>query len=242
MRQFAFTCFALLFIAANVARAQTFITPDSSTAPFEDWTRNTPNSMYAEWNNFLQVNGGANNPDVGSYGPTTATVVQTVPGAAILAGSPFTGGNIYGLNAPTSFDVTIPNYNLGAGSNTRVVAQIKVNGEVILPSSVKLSYNDGVSTITPAIGYYNVETVGDGMAATQLRTFAWDIAGYNPSSLLLQFSAADLHMSLDRVVVDTFTQVDAFAALPASVPEPASLAMAAMATLGFVGLRRRVKA
>jgi hypothetical protein len=242
MRPIAFACFAFLAVATSVARGQDFIVPDSTTGPFENWSRNAPNSMYAEWNNFKQADTNPNNPDVGSFGPATATVVQTVPGAAIIAGSPFTGGNIYALNAPTAFDVTIPNYNLGAGYNTRVVAQIRTNGEVILPSSVSLSYSDGVNTVTPGIGYYNIQNSGVGMTAVQLRTFAWDIAGFNPGSLLLEFAAAGQHMSLDRVVIDTFAQTDAFAALPASVPEPGSLGLAAVALLGLVACGRRANA
>ena len=75
--------------AANSANAA-FIVPDSATAPFASWSRTAPNSMVAEWNVFTSALGGTNTPDVGQFGPATANLQNTVPGAFLTG-----GGNIY---------------------------------------------------------------------------------------------------------------------------------------------------
>ena len=81
---------------------------------------------------------------------------------------------------------------------------------------------------------YTDELVGN---PTPENLFAWDLAGFNPSTFTLTFKASSSSMSLDALAVDTFTQQGAFA--PLGVPEPATGALAALGMLGMLAVRRR---
>jgi hypothetical protein len=220
-------CVVKFFVAAVALAAvgrvdqakAAFIIPDGATSPFEAWSRSTPNSMYAEWNTFTVPNGGTNNPDVGQYGPATATIANQ-GAAAILTG----GGNIYSFSGATDFDLSIPNYGYGAAYTTRVVVQMLTQGNPLDGSTVRLTYNPGSGnqTILPT------QTVAPGVNPEWL--FAWDLPSFNPASMLVEFAASTSSMSLDRVVVDTFTQ---------SVPEPASVLLMGLAVGAVVAKSRR---
>jgi hypothetical protein len=228
--------FAAITLAAGVAHAvpASFVAPDGTTSPFEDWTLSDANSVHAQWEVFTDAVGTPGNlPDVAGSFPAdgtpsgaTAVVIGNTP-SAFLTG----GGNIYSFAAPTSFSVTVPNYGLGAGWNTRFVAQIQNQGNPLDFSSVLLSY-DGGNQLLPFD--YTDELVGN---PAPENLFAWDVVGLNPSTFTLTFNASSSSMSLDALAVDTFTQQGAFA--PMGVPEPATGALAALGLLGIAALRRR---
>jgi hypothetical protein len=200
----------LASLCSHLASAA-FIVPDGSTAPFEDWSRTDPNSMYAEWNTFTVANGApANTPDVGSFGPTPANLEQNGAFAIITS-----GGNIYSFAGATGFDMTVPNYGYGIGYDTRVAVQLRTLGNPIDVSSLLLTFDDGngPQSLAPS------SSVGPTPDADgQEWLFVWDVANFNAASMLVEFNASASSMSLDRLAVDTFTQ---------AVPEPASLHLAA---------------
>lgn len=228
---------AVVALAAGVAHAvpTSFIAPNGTTSPFEDWSLGDANSVHAQWEVFTDAYSTPGNlPDVaGSYpaagSPSgAASVVTGNTSSAFLTG----GGNVYSFAAPTSFTVTVPNYGLGAGWNTRFVAQIQNQGSLLDFSSVLLSY-DGGNQMLPFD--YTDEMAGNAAAEN---LFAWDLAGFNPATFTLTFNASSSSMSLDAIAVDTFTQQEAFA--PMAVPEPATGAVAALGLIGTLAARRRL--
>lgn len=232
MRCFALTAAVLASALALPAAQAAFLVPDGATAPFESWSRGDADSTYAEWDSFSDAN-GANSPDVGESGLTGASLVQN--GAfAIIASS----GNIYSFSGATAFDVTQPAYGYGAGYNTRVVVQAQTLGNVPDLDSIQITYNDGSTDISVAPEYVTQESVAAGGFTGLVTTLGWDIAGYNPSSLLFELNAAGSSMSLANLAIDTFAQSTAFAAFPAVVPEP-SAALISLVGFGVLALGRR---
>lgn len=227
---------AVVVLTAGVAHAvpTSFIAPNGATSPFENWSLGAANSVHAQWEVFTDAVGTPGNlPDVagsypasGSPSGAAAVVIGNTP-SAFLTG----GGNIYSFAAPTSFTVTVPNYNLGAGWNTRFVAQIQNQGSPLDINSVLLSY-DGGNQLLPFD--YTDELVGN---PAPENLFAWDLAGFNPSTFTLTFKASASSMSLDALAVDTFTQQGAFS--PMRVPEPATGALAVLGLIGTLAARRR---
>jgi hypothetical protein len=227
---------AAIVLTAGVAHAvpTSFVAPDGTTSPFEDWTLGDANSVHAQWEIFTDAYSTPGNlPDVAGSFPAAGTpsgaaaVVIGNTSSAFLTG----GGNIYSFAAPTSFTVTVPNYGLGAGWNTRFVAQIQNQGSPLDLSSVLLSY-DGGNQLLP---YDYTDELAGNPAPENL--FAWDVAGLNPSTFTLTFNASSSSMSLDALAIDTFTQQGAFA--PMGVPEPATGALAALGMLGTLAVHRR---
>lgn len=229
---------AAVMLTAGVAQAvpTSFVAPNGSTSPFQNWSVGAANSVHAQWELFTDAYSIPGNlPDVpGSYpaagtpSGAAAVVIGNEPTAFIAGGS---AGNIYSFAALTKFTVTVPNYGLGAGWNSRFVAQIQNQGSPLDFASIQLSY-DGGSQLLP---YDYTDVLTDTPFAENL--FAWDLAGFNPSTFTLTFSASATSMSLDALAVDTFTQQGAFA--PMSVPEPAAGALAALGAIGTLVVRRR---
>lgn len=226
MKMFARVSCLVLLAAVGQANGAVLV-PNSIDAPFEDWSRGYDDSTYAEWDAFTSAFGAPNSPDVGEVENAAATLQQTSFGAIITSTN-----NIYSPAGPSAFDVNIPGLGLGAGT-TRVVAQIVLSafGTELDTDSVLLTPAAG----SAAVPTYTVAGAGAGVLEY---LFAWDVPG-NDSSYQLQFAAGGAHMSLDRVVVDTYTQADAFTAFPTNVPEPATAALAALGLLTAVGVRRR---
>lgn len=225
MRTFTFQALVAVYVASAFANAASaaFLVPDSATDPFENWSRNDAGSMYAEWNSFTVAMGAPGNaPDVGSFGPAPANLQQNFIPALITS-----GGNIYSFAGPTDFDLTVPNYGLGAGYDTRVAVQLRTLGNPIDASSMQLTYDGGggPQTLAPASSVGPTPDL-DG----EQWLFVWDLPSFNPASMRVEFNASASSMSLDRVVVDTFTQ---------AVPEPVSLGLAAAVVLCGAGIHRR---
>ena len=114
-----------------------------------------------------------------------------------------------------------------------MVAQIRSLGSPLNPASVLLSV-DAAPGVPAALS--SVSATGSGFSAAEEWLFAWDLPG-SGGSYAVDFAAVAAHLSLDRVVIDTFTQSEPFSPLPQGVPEPFTAWLAAVSG-GMLILRR----
>lgn len=223
------TTFGLVAMAFVSPASAAFLVPDSTATPFEEWARSDADSVYAEWDEFTEsMPGNLNLPDVGESGVTGATLEQNGTAAIVTS-----TGNIYSFAGPSSFDVAVPGYGYGAGYNTRVAFQVGAVGSPVDEGSFTLTYDDGSSDVTVTPDWF----LDRGLDSSNEWIAVWDIAGFNPASVTVEFDASASHMSLTTAAVDVFTQAAAFSPLPQNVPEPSSLVIAALGAA--VLLRRR---
>ncbi len=167
-------------------------------------------SSYAEWNVILSYPTD-NTPDIAGAGTLTE-----------LTGGAFTtsGGNVYGLGGPTSFQVDL------AGSTTGlwdVYLRVGTQGSIALEEATL----NGVSA-TRVLTYDSTITGGFG-GAEQESLWKWTLAG--TGDWVFNFGASAAHMSLDQVAVYAVQQTTA-------VPEPQTWALMG-AGLGAMALVRR---
>lgn len=204
------TAVAALLASFAVAQAD-FITP-----AFRGGTDTT----YQRWEAFLTPT-GPNPPDVADVNPNgTADLVE-------LSGQSFvtSGGNIYSFAVATDFDVTVPDYNYGAGYVTDVVVQIRTQGTGIDLSSVLwngISPDDSELLFEQLLGGFG--------GALQDWKFTWDDLPGNIAVNLLSFNAQGSSMSLDRLAIDTQAT---------AVPEASTLMLVGVAACSLAVLRLR---
>jgi hypothetical protein len=202
---------ALLAVVGGRASAQVVLMqPDSSTAPFEAWSRGDQHSTYAHWDLFASAT-AANPPDAGQMGLTGASLIESSGGTsgAFISGS----GNIYSFTGVVSFDVTVPAYGLGLPYQTTLVAQIVTLGTQADSDSIALSYDGLAQPVGPDSIVELGRTALGGFGGDLVSTlYEWNVNG-SPSEFLLQFAAAESSMSLDQLVIDTFVQP-----MPAAMP------------------------
>ena len=183
----------------------------SSASP---WLANLASgSAYAEWNVILGYPVD-NTPDIAGSG----TLSELTGG-----GFATSGGNIYGLGGPTSFQVDLGGANSGTWD---VYLRVATQGSVALDAATL----NGVSA-KREVTYNGVITGGFG-GAEQESLWKWTLSGSGPWTF--NFGATAAHMSLDQVAVYA---VQATSATPA-VPEPESWALMA-AGLGAIAVLRR---
>ncbi|MFO0948975.1 MAG: hypothetical protein U1D30_24200 [Planctomycetota bacterium] len=176
-------------------------------------------TTYQQWDVFSSTT-GPNAPDVANDNAAgTANVVETT-GLAFVTG----GGNIYSFAGATAFEVTVPDFGLGAGYLTNVVVQIRTQGTDVDTASL---FFDG---IVPTSTELLFEQALGGFGGV-LRDWKFEWTGIFGSIDLhqLDFAASGSSMSLDRLAIDT--QVVA-------VPEAGSLALGSCGVLLVAGLRR----
>lgn len=167
-------------------------------------------SSYAEWNVILSYPTD-NTPDIAGAG----TLTELTGGAF-----PTSGGNIYGLGGPTSFQIDL------AGSTTGtwdVYLRVGTQGSIALEEATL----NGVSA-TRVLTYDSTITGGFG-GAEQESLWKWTLSG--TGNWVFNFGATAAHMSLDQVAVYAVQQT-------AAVPEPQTWALMG-AGLGAMALVRR---
>lgn len=174
-------------------------------------------SAYAEWNVILGYPVD-NTPDIAGSGSLTE-----------LTGGGFatSGGNIYGLGGPTSFQVDLAGATTGTWD---VYLRVATQGSVALDAATL----NGVSA-TRDVTYNGVITGGFG-GAEQESLWKWTLSGNGP--WVFNFGATAAHMSLDQVAVYA---VQSVGATPA-VPEPQTWALMGAGLGAIAVLRRRRQA
>lgn len=165
-------------------------------------------SSYAEWNVILSYPTD-NTPDIAGAGTLTE-----------LTGGAFTtsGGNVYGLGGPTSFQVDLSGATTGLWE---VYLRVGTQGSIALEEATL----NGVSA-TRVLTYDNAITGGFG-GAEQESLWKWTLAG--TGDWVFNFGATAAHMSLDQVAVY---------AVQTAVPEPQTWALLG-AGLGAMAMVRR---
>ncbi len=182
------------------------------------WLSSRPvDSAYAEWNVILGYPVD-NTPDIAGSGTLTE-----------LSGGAFatSGGNIYGLGGPASFQVDLGGASTGVWD---VYLRVATLGSVALDAATL----NGVSS-TRAMTYNDVITGGFG-GAEQESLWKWTLSGSGP--WVFNFGASAAHMSLDQLAVYA---VQSVSATPA-VPEPQTWALMAAGLGAMAMLRRRQSA
>ena len=222
-------------LAASPAFADTTNGPDPYAAGFGfdtpteaswgGWTRGDANTLYAEWDTFIDSTfpgtrtAGA---DIGASGTSDAKLGWN--NGTFAAGS----GNLYNFGAAEIFQV-IATGGPASGS-VRAVLQTESWGTEFDLSSILLN---GMAPTSSAITFTDpaYESTFGVVTLTQ-RLFIWDMTS-TTGSYTFDLASTGPHMSLAQVAID-------IAAAP--VPEPETYAMLA-AGLGLVGwqVRRRNK-
>lgn len=200
-----------------------FDTPQE--ASWGGWTRGAGNTIYAEWDTFLDASyPGALTaaPDVDSYNATNVNLGWNA--GTFVAGS----GNLYSFSVVEQFTVNLTNSTLGGP--VRAVLQTEGWGTGINVSSVRL--NGVAPTVsTPTFHQADYES-SFGTVALDQSVFIWDLAAA-PTTYQFTFASAESSLSLAQVAVDV--------AAVTPVPEPEAWAMmvAGLGLMGVIARRRK---
>lgn len=189
-------------LAVSTPAAADFIAPDGVNAP---WVRGvTANSAWAQWESFASA-AGPNAPTAGSYasGPfadgSPAWNASDIGGASLVTGA----GNIYSPGGPLMAQIDVPNYGLGDGFATTILLQVRTQGTEVSMPSVNIG---GIAAVQVTELYREALGGFGGFIVDTLWRF--ELAG-NAAGYQIRFDALGPHMSLDRVAVDSFSQVPA---------------------------------
>lgn len=190
------------------------------------WTRGVGDTLYAEWDTFVDASfPGARTaaPDVGSYGADQ--VHATWNAGTFAAGS----GNLYSFSVTEKFTFNLTDAVAIAGP-VRAVLQTEGWGVGIDASTVLLN---GVAPTKANITFVNPSYDSSfGPVALTQTLYYWDLASA-PTNYAFSFSSEGHSMSLAQVAVDVGSVT--------AVPEPESYALmaAGLAVMAVVSRRRR---
>jgi hypothetical protein len=212
---------ALAFAASLVGSLSLASTGHATFVLPTEWSRGDSNSTYQEWDVFTNPPGPAGPfaPDIGVSNPNGAPTLSEVgfpDSGSLVTGS----GNIYSFSAPTSFEITVPNFNLGVDFNTTVVLQTRVIGTQIDPATMLI---EGIAPTA-------VETLPDPAAGSVETLWRWENLAGNDASYVIEFGASGSSMSFGAASVDTFA---------AAVPEPSTVAIGLIGLGAIAILRKR---
>lgn len=188
--------------------------PTSAEFTIPDF-RGAPQTTYQAWNVFTSAT-LPNLPDVANQNPNGSATLQELTGGSFLT----SGGNIYSFAVATSFELLIPDYNLGPDATTKVVLQLRTQGATVDLASILFN---GQPASSAELLYE--EPLGGFGGILRDWKFEWDAVPGNVAMNTIRFSAEGSSMSLDRVALDTL-------AMAAAAP---SLAAARVLHFGFGG-------
>ncbi|MAY74763.1 MAG: hypothetical protein CMJ31_08655 [Phycisphaerae bacterium] len=182
--------------------AEFFVAPDGVNF---QWERGVSAlSAYAEWNIFTSPFGD-NDPDVGEFvgGVFDENAgdwdVSDASGGSFITGT----GNIYSFGSVQDITVLVPSFGLGDGYETTVVLQTRVQGVTLDNSTVELD-GEAYQAIEEAEPIDLGEPGVGGGGVIQDSRYVWTVPG-SATGYEIRFMAIDTSLSLDRVIVDTYT-------------------------------------
>ncbi len=183
-------------LVAGTGAAQGFTTPDSY-----GWSRGVDDSSYFGWDDLTSVSGG-NVPDLGSY-PSPLPAGWSTPDVFELSGNGFvtSTGNIYSFSGPIEIEVVAPVAPVTGGTTT-VLLQTRTQGREIDASTVNC---DGVAP-SEVVELYRFNLGPDGIGGGYLVETLWRFEVPADGTVVIGFESDGESMSLDSVVVDTFSE------------------------------------
>ncbi len=183
-------------LVAGTGAAQGFTTPDSY-----GWSRGVDDSSYFGWDDLTSVSGG-NVPDLGSY-PSPLPAGWATPDVFELSGNGFvtSTGNIYSFSGPIEIEVVAPAAPVTGGTTT-VLLQTRTQGREIDASTVNC---DGVAP-SEVVELYRFNLGPDGIGGGYLVETLWRFEVPADGTVVIGFESDGESMSLDSVVVDTFSE------------------------------------
>jgi hypothetical protein len=246
-------CALALLFAACAAHAQTeatlndFYTPSyrgiagTESALWDDQSSNLNSATPA---GFTSAYGGANYAYFTAPGGSVlanASVTQTTDGGGttfIIPYNPDGSGDIYSYGAVNTF---VLNYS-GDFAVGNVIFQAETTGNTLDFSSVQLSYTlagGGQETLsaTPDQLYNSVGDSGFGDGADEITAWGWNLpTDDNITSFSIAFNGSGTSVGLERTMLDVagFNSV-------VPVPEPGSIALAGLGSLGLLLWHRRFR-
>jgi len=194
----------LLALPSALLQASNFVEPQS-------WSRGAPQSTYQGWDIFEVLPDKSNPSAAGAHPPDLG--VNTIEGGQptleeLSTDSFITGSrNIYSFSSNLDVQVDVPNYGLGAGYFTTLVLQTRTQGTAIDPASVMLGTL--APDATKELGREEIQSPGGSTFITE-NWYRWVIPAEvgNAASYELTFKALGTSMSLDSVLVDTWTGLE----------------------------------
>lgn len=206
----------------------------TATGLFAPSFRGSGNTTYLGWDTFDDPNftGFAsdvvindNTPDVGTYAGSAALILGNTANDHISS-----GGNIYSGETTLDETITAPTDGTpGTGFTTLIVQGITAFGPFGGPTPISFSSINGVS---PTV------VVGDDAIGSAQFWVKYEIPG-NAATYSFTMTSVDVHESIGLLVVDTAWSADGYSSDIAVVPEPSTLVMSVLATVGFVAAARR---
>jgi len=228
------TTWAASFPDMNTNTAQPLEGITATVRTSTPWTRGSANTTYQGWDRFTSSS-AANNPnsasvlnevDANPLNPNgTATVTQTNPGAFLTS-----SGNIYSPTSATAYSIAIPNYNLGAGSQTNFLVQLRAFTGDFNINSFQINgtpINSLPNFSWQLLDKFVYSAMGGDTAALDYK-LEFSLPG-NSALDTLTFSSAGSGLSFDKVFVDTSVT---------AVPEPTVLLLGSLVVIPVVLARR----
>lgn len=235
LKKHAVTMIVVGCAMVSSAAAASFLSPG-------EWTPGDTGSTYQEWD-FLSASFG-NTPDVGRL--TDGTALPDPTNGVVPPGFSTSSGNYYFFGGPYGVVTDVPNYGSGAGTHVIVQISASANPDPNAggPASVfidTLQIEDDLGNVLS--GGANADALQETLTGTRpgggplgpvtFENWIWEfyLPGYTGDIQIT--STSIVHSSFDAIRVDTLITD---AALPITIPEPATLILLSMTGLL---LRRR---
>lgn len=179
--------------------AQGFVTPDGF-----GWSRGSAGTSYFSWDDFASAT-LANAPDAGAFpvplpGGWVSPTVQETSGTAFVTST----GNIYSFTTVLSFEAVVPAEPVSGGTTT-VLLQTRTMGREVDHATLLCN---GVAPVEH-VELYRLNLGPQDVFGGDLVDAFWRFEVPATGAVTIAFDATDVSMSLDRLEVDTYSEVGA---------------------------------
>jgi hypothetical protein len=240
---------ALAVFVAGAAQAQTQATLGNFYMPAYRGQAGTESALWDDRSTLINsaytnAYGGANMANYiapGGSALANASVMQTTPGAFIIAGSGPNGGDIYSYSSVNTFVLNYSSSSLTPIGN--VIFQAETTGSTLDYSSVLLSYTlasggqESLSAIPDLLYSSTGDAGGFGESADEVTAWGWNLPlGDDVTSFSIAFNGSDTSVGLERTMLDVSSFNDVV-----PTPEPSTMALAGIGGIGLLFWQRRFR-